>query len=84
VKDTTSLVSREKGFIKITYEHPRDIIGLADVHEVIPKIWAMCMVRTGIDACAGGGNITTANIDGYRELVGVEDGGVNVTGRMLE
>jgi hypothetical protein len=84
VKYTTSLVTREKSFIKIPYEHPRDINGLADVSEVAPKVGTLSMIGAGIDASACSGDISTANIDSYGELVGVKDGGSDVTSRMLK
>jgi len=80
VKNTASLVTRNKGFIKITYEHPRDINGLADVHEVAPEVRALSMVRASINAGAGSGNVSPAHGEGYRVEVGVKDGGDCVTG----
>jgi len=84
VKNAASLITREKSFIKITYKHPRNINGLADVSKVIPKVRAMSMYRAGICAGAGSGSIATTNIYSYGELVGVKDGGSDVTSRMLK
>lgn len=77
MKDTSSLIAREKSFIKIPYEHPRNINGLANIHEVIPQIGALSMVWAGIYASAGSGSIPSAYGEGYRVL-GVQDSGGGV------
>jgi hypothetical protein len=60
VKDVSSLIAREKSFIEISYEHPRDVKGLANSHKVIPEVGALDMVGAGIDTSAVCGYIPTA------------------------
>jgi hypothetical protein len=74
------LVTREKSFIKVTYEHPRDINGLANSHKVVPEVGALNMVGAGIDTSAGCGCIPTA----HGVLVGIKDNGSVVCSCMLK
>jgi hypothetical protein len=73
VKNAASLITKEKSFIKITYKHPRNINGLADVSKVVPKVKAMGRVRASIDTSAGGGGIPSADRESYGVIVGVKD-----------
>lgn len=69
---TTTLLTREMSFIKITYEHPRSVYGILDVCKVVPKAGAHGVVWTSIDAGASSGSGTPAEREGYGVLVGIK------------
>jgi len=61
VKDATSLITREKSFIEITYEHPRCINGVVNVHKMEPEVGALCGVGACINTSANGACATIGN-----------------------
>jgi hypothetical protein len=65
MEDATSLVTGKEGFIEITYEHPRAINVLVDVHKVGPEARAKGMVRASIYTCADGACTSTVDSEGY-------------------
>lgn len=84
MEDSSSLFTREKGFIEVAYEHPREIHSLANGHEVVPKVWALSMIGACIDTGTGSGGVSTVDFNGYGELVVVKDGCGSITGGMLK
>jgi len=75
VEDATSLLIRKKSFTKVTYDHPRYVNDLVDVHEVIPEVRAHGVVRANIDASASASSdsSTSANGESYRVLVKIKN-----------
>jgi len=66
MENTSSLVTREEGFIEISHKYPRAINGVVDIHKVSPKVGAKGMVRASINTGADGACTTTADREGYR------------------
>jgi len=64
VEDATSLVTREKSFVEITYEHPWRFNGMADVHKMRPEVGALGRVGAYINTSANGGGTATTNSEG--------------------
>lgn len=73
MENASPLVTREKCFIKITYDHPRSVNVLVNVKEVGPEMWAQGRVRACVDASASSGGIVAIDGEGYGEIAKVKN-----------
>jgi hypothetical protein len=74
------LITREKGLIKITYNHPRASDTLAKSGHMVPKVVARGGIGAGINACAGSDGITILYGESDREGIKINDSGDMVSG----
>jgi len=74
MKDTTSLVTRNESFIKITNKHPRASNVMTDVCEVGPKVRVHDVIGASIDTCACGVSVSPLDREGYGILILMKDG----------